>query len=82
MTNGCWHTDRQTDRQIHIMQQSIIWFMYGQNNLDTKVVLKDENSNVFETLMVFTDSGISLKCQFNGANEVAVPVDENIGSFG
>ncbi len=56
--------------------------MYGQNNLDTKVVLKDENSNVFETLMVFTDSGISLKCQFNGANEVAVPVDENIGSFG
>ena len=32
--------------------------------------------------MVFTDPGISLKCQFNGADEVTIPVDKNGGNYG
>ena len=51
-------------------------------SVDTNVVLKDDYSNVFETLMVFIDSGISLKCQFNGANDIIIPVDKDIGNFG
>ena len=49
--------------------------------LDTKIVLKSDSSDAFETLMLFTETGITLKFNFNGADEVTVPVDGNAGNF-
>ena len=50
------------------------------DHLDTKVVLKG-NSDEFETLMVFTDSGITLKCKFNGADEASIAIDETTATY-
>ena len=50
--------------------------------LDTRVALKGDNSDEFETLMLFTATGITLKCKFNGADEAIVAVDEATATFG
>ena len=49
--------------------------------LDTKVVLKSTSSDEFETLMLLSESGITLKFNYNGADEVTVPVDGSAGNF-
>ena len=76
----------EPDRWINRGKQFLSYCRSQKNikviSVDTNVVLKDDYSNVFETLMVFIDSGISLKCQFNGANDIIIPVDKDIGNFG
>ena len=44
--------------------------------------MKGDNSDEFETLMLFTATGITLKCKFNGADEAIVAVDEATATFG
>ena len=44
--------------------------------------MKGDNSDEFEALMLFTDTGITLKCKFNGADEAIVAVDEATATFG
>ena len=70
MSTGWLHLNRTVKRII-------VFSCY----LDTKIVLKEDSSNEFETLMLFTESGITLKCQFNGLDQVTVPVDGSVGNF-
>ena len=49
---------------------------------DTVVKLKDDQANEFESILLFTDSGISMKNKFNGANEVQNSINESAVTYG
>ena len=52
------------------------------NISDTMVKLKDDQANEFESILLFTDSGISMKNKFNGANEVQNSINESAVTYG
>ena len=52
------------------------------NISDTMVKLKDDQGNNFESILLFTDTGISMKNKFNGANEVQNSINESAVTYG